>query len=316
MSCKNHTFQGGFLWVVLLLLLFPAGIRGEEKVYSVETVPNVHLTDGTRYLSDPEGVLSRTAADSINRMLYGLDRQTGIQVAVVILPSIGDEDCFDFTHRLFERWGVGQKGIDNGLVMLVVKDQRCIQMETGYGLEGDLPDAIAKRIQLNDMIPYLGKGDWDTGMVEGVKAVCARLDGTMVREEQQQEEAKTLTVVFACFFLAIALLILFSAFKTRREIRCPMCKKYALQRENSVVLSRKNGIKTEQVTFVCRNCGNRLTRIVKSDDRSGFSGGAGPLIGGGLGGLGGGLGRGFGGGGFGGGFGGGRTGGGGAGSRF
>ena len=75
---------------------------------------------------------------------------------------IGEEDCFNFCHQLLNKWGVGKKDKNNGLVILLVTDQRCIQFYTGYGLEGVLPDAICKRIQTRYMIPYLKDGNWDT----------------------------------------------------------------------------------------------------------------------------------------------------------
>lgn len=84
--------------------------------------------------------------------------------------------------------GSGQEKENNGLVILLVTDQRCIQFYTGYGLEGDLPDAICKRIQTKYMIPYLKDSNWDAGMVAGVKAVCARLDGSM---EMTRKRRKT-----------------------------------------------------------------------------------------------------------------------------
>ena len=108
-------------------------------------------------------------------MLYALEQQTGIETVVAVVPSIGNEDCFEFSHQLLNEWGVGKKDKNNGLVILLVTDQRCIQFYTGYGLEGDLPDAICKRIQTRDMIPYLKDGNWDAGMVAGVRAYVSAL---------------------------------------------------------------------------------------------------------------------------------------------
>ena len=76
-------------------------------------------------------------------------------------------------------WKVGKKSKDNGLVILLVEDQRTIRFITGYGLEGDLPDAICKRIQVKKMNPFFRNNNWDGGMVSGIQAVCARLDGSM-----------------------------------------------------------------------------------------------------------------------------------------
>lgn len=299
-----------FLLVVLCL-----PVQAQEKIYTVDNIPKVHLKNKLQYTCNPAGILSQAACDSIDRMLYNLEEKTGIETVVAVVPSIGQEDCFEFSHQLLNKWGVGKKDKNNGLVILLVTDQRCIQFYTGYGLEGDLPDAICKRIQTKYMIPYLKTGNWNEGMVNGVRAVYKRLDGSMVNEDASDEggisKSKLLLVVFG--FLGVALVI--SIIAIRASTRCPQCGKHKLQRTGSKVVARRNGVKTEDVTYTCRNCGYTLVRRQQTydDDYHGRGGGGGgPFIGG------------FGGGGFGGGgggfsggsFGGGMGGGGGAGSRF
>ena len=68
----------------------------ENKIYTVDNIPKVHLQNKTRYVCNPEGILSEAAVDSIDRMLYHLEEQTGIESVVAVLPSIGEVDCFDF----------------------------------------------------------------------------------------------------------------------------------------------------------------------------------------------------------------------------
>lgn len=300
-----------FISITLFLCLL--ALVQAQRVYTTRNIPKVHLQDRTRYVCNPEGILSAAATDSIDRMLYALEQQTGIETVVAVLPSIGEEECFDFSHRLLNEWGVGKRGKNNGLVILLVTDQRCIQFYTGYGLEGALPDALCKRIQTRDMIPYLKDGNWDAGMVAGVRAVCARLDGSMENdgETEEEEDLSVMEVLLLFFgFSAIGLLIAFLA--VRAATRCPNCGKYKLQRSGSTLVSRRNGVRTEDVTYTCRNCGHRIVRRQQSYDENyrGRGGGSGPVIFGG--GFGGSSGGGFSGGSFGGGMGGG----GGAGSRF
>lgn len=286
-----------------------------QEVYTTKNIPKVHLQDKTRYVCNPANILSVAACDSIDRMLYALEQQTGIETVVAVVPSIGSEDCFDFTHQLLNEWGVGKKGKNNGLVILLVTDQRCIQFYTGYGLEGDLPDAICKRIQTRYMIPYLKNGNWDEGMVAGVRAVCARLDGSMVNDTEGGEDGLPIGYMLLGLLGIIAVASFFGILAQRRATKCPNCGQHKLQRSGSVLVSRRNGVKTEDVTYTCRNCGHQVVRRQQSyDENYRGGGGGGPVIFGGMGG-----GRGFGGsgGGFGGGsFGGGMGGGGGAGSRF
>lgn len=300
-------------WLFLLTLcftLFPSVI--EAKTYSINDVPNIRKIDKRQYLSDPEHILSQETAAHINISLYHLEEQTGIETAVVILPSIGNEEVFDFAYSLGKQWGVGKKKKDNGLVILLVIDQHRIQFATGYGLEGVLPDATCKKIQLENMIPSFKNGDWNQGMANGIDAVCARLSGSMQNDQSNNNNVDVIYSfliflgIFAFFCLSIYL-------KNKKANCCPNCGKAQLQRTGSQILNTVNGVKTEMVTYTCRHCGHQITRQQKSYDENyrghGFGG---PIIGGG-----GFFGGGDGGDSFGGGdFGGGDFGGGGSGTGF
>ena len=299
-------------FILATFLLFP--LQAQEKVYTVDNLPKVHLQNKMQYVCNPAGILSQAACDSIDSMLYALEQQTGIETVVAVVPSIGEEDCFNFCHQLLNKWGVGKKDKNNGLVILLVTDQRCIQFYTGYGLEGVLPDAICKRIQTRYMIPYLKDGNWDAGMVAGLKATCQRLDGSMENDALSDSNSGgsfDFVLAILCFIAIGGGLAFFSA---RKQSRCPNCGKHQLQRSGSAVVSRINGVKTEDVTYTCRNCGHTIIRRQQSYDNDYHhrgGGGGGPFIGGFGGGSFGG-GGGFGGGSFGGGMGGGGS----AGSRF
>lgn len=144
------------------------------QVYTVETVPNTKLVNNS-YVSDPAGLLNAYTVSEINGLLDSLEKKATAQVAVVMLPSIGDADRFEFAQALFRKWGIGQSGKDNGLLILFIEDQRNIRFHTGYGLEGVLPDAICKRIQQDFMVPHFKNADYNTGMREGIKEVYRRL---------------------------------------------------------------------------------------------------------------------------------------------
>lgn len=301
--------------ILATFLLIP--LQAQEKVYTVDNLPKVHLQNKMQYVCNPTGILSQAVCDSIDAMLYALEQQTGIETVVAVVPSIGEESCFDFSHQLLNKWGVGKKEMNNGLVILLVKDQRCIQFYTGYGLEGILPDAICKRIQTQYMIPYLKDGNWDAGMLAGVKATCQRLDGSMENDSVSEPEGSGSKDMIIAIIGFIAFGIGVAFYASWNQSRCPKCGKHKLQRSSSRPISNVNGIKTEEVVYTCRNCGHMVKRQQQSYDddyRHRGGGRGGPFIGG----FGGGRGHGGGfGGGFGGGsFGGGSGGGGGAGSRF
>ena len=294
-------------------LLFILSLLGclslQAKEYTIKEIPMVHLQDRTRYVSNPDGILSASAVATMDNIPYNLEQSTGIQTLVVAVTGIEGGDCFDFAYRLGKEMGVGQKGRDNGLVILLSTDERCIQFATGYGLEGVLPDAICKRIQNRYMLEAFSQGDWDTGMLEGIRAVNGYLDGSMENIGSNEDEDMTPLYIFGAFMLGGLGLFGWAVWN---QNRCPKCKKHKIQRISSQVLSRANGFITEETTYLCQNCGHTFTRKTKSSDpnyRGPRSGG--PTIfmgGGGFGGRGGGF--------SGGSFGGGSFGGGGAGSRF
>ena len=295
---------------ILFTLCLLGCLAIQAKEYTIQEIPMVHLQDRTRYVSNPDNILSPSAVATMDSILYALEQKTGIQTLVVAVTGIEGGDCFDFAYRLGKEMGVGQKERDNGLVILLSTDERCVQFATGYGLEGVLPDAICKRIQSRYMVQHLGKDDWDTGMVEGIRAVNSYLDGSMENIGSEEAEDMTPLYIFGAFVLGGMGLVGSGVW---RNNRCPKCKKHQIQRISSQTLSRANGFITEETTYLCQNCGHTFTRKTKSSDpnyRGPRSGG--PTIfmgGGGFGGRGGG--------GFSGGsFGGGSFGGGGAGSRF
>lgn len=295
----------------ILLILGMLALLVWGKVYTPTTIPMVHLEDRTRYTCNPDDILSVTAVGTMDSIFYALEQQTGIQVVVAVVGEIEPADCFEFAHALFTAQGVGQKGKDNGLVILLSTEERCIQFVTGYGLEGTLPDAICKRIQSKYMVDLLGDERWDEAMVAGSRALYNHLlgDPTLINEERAEvKEDRQALIGFAAFVgVSVVFCFLIVYVVVRKQSQCPKCKQHTLKRSGSMTIMRRNGIRRDQVTFTCTNCGHNVYRI--EDHHIGGGGGVGgPIIGGGRGG--------FGGGSFGGSFGGGCSGGGGAGSRF
>lgn len=291
------------LGVLLLLFCFLA-VAG-AKVYRVGDVPMVHLADRTRYVSNPDGILSPASVATIDSLLFALEGKTGIQVLVAVLGDIEGGDCFDFAYRLGKENGVGQKERDNGLVVLLSTGERCVQFATGYGLEGVMPDAICKRIQQQYMVEHFANGDWDAGMVAGMRAVCGVLDGSMenIGDEDADEELIALAVFLTMIFGGLAVIILAVWYSSR----CPNCGKHKVHRISSRIVNRCNGYLVRENTYRCQNCGHTFMRKEHTDDNSNNHRRGSVVIGGGGFGRGGGLGGSFGGGSF---------GGGGAGSRF
>jgi len=155
---------------IIFILLIAIVSTAHSQSHTVETVPNTKLINNS-YVSNPDQLLSDQAVARINLLLDSLEKKTSAQVAIVMLNSIGDADIFDFAQSLFVKWGIGKSGTDNGLLILYVQDKRTVRFHTGYGLEGDLPDAICKRIQTQKMVPRFKEGDIDGGMIAGAEEV-------------------------------------------------------------------------------------------------------------------------------------------------
>lgn len=170
--------------------------------FTVETIPNVQVADSNAFVSNPDGILSAGTTARLDEMISGLRKTNTAEMAVVVVKSIGDRDIKSFATDLFEYWKIGRKEKDNGLLILFVENQRKITFETGYGVEGVLPDAICKRIQVQDMLPYFKQGNYDEGMVQGVQRVITRLttdeanDELLVAPDSENADIKQMLIYY------------------------------------------------------------------------------------------------------------------------
>lgn len=141
------------------------------KQWTIKNVPNPKKINNS-FVSNPDRILLPKTVKKINKLLQEVEDKTTAQVAVVLLESIGDEVPKTFANELFNKWGVGQKGTDNGLLVLFVLDQRRIEFETGYGLEPILPDALCYEVQQEQMVPYFKEKKYATGMLKGMEKIA------------------------------------------------------------------------------------------------------------------------------------------------
>lgn len=158
------TGQFKLLWLVFWLIAIAGSAQIPER------------PQPQRLVNDFAGILSESEMNSLEETLVAFDRETSTQVVVVTVNSLEGYDRADFTYRLGESWGVGQKGKNNGIVVLVKpktgREPGQVYIAVGYGLEGVIPDAVANRqIVQNEMIPRFKENNYYSGIANGVKVI-------------------------------------------------------------------------------------------------------------------------------------------------
>src|SRR5439155_15220978 len=130
------------------------------------------------YFNDYAGVVSKEAAHRFNEQLAQFERDSSDQVVVAVFPKMqSDSDIADYTQRLAQAWGVGQKERRNGVVLFVFVQDRKMFIQVGYGLEGALPDVTAFDITEYKIKPYLRNGDYEGGMAVGIDSIFKAIHG-------------------------------------------------------------------------------------------------------------------------------------------
>lgn len=128
-------------------------------------------------VNDYAGVLSPEASARLEQKLAGFERETSTQVVVLTIPSLQGDVMEQFAIRVAEQWKPGQKGKDNGVLLILAKDEHKVRIEVGMGLQGVLPDITASHIIRDVMRPYLKDGNFDQGITAGVDAILAATKG-------------------------------------------------------------------------------------------------------------------------------------------
>jgi len=131
----------------------------------------------TRWVTDTAGFMSPQAATALDRRLEAYEQQTGHQVLVYIGQTTGGPAIEDWADRAFQKWKVGRKGIDDGLVLFIMAQDRRLRFEVGYGLEGQVPDSLAGRVIDQIIVPRISAGDQDGAVTSGIDAITQVIGG-------------------------------------------------------------------------------------------------------------------------------------------
>lgn len=159
----------------------------------------------TGYVNDFAGVLSAQTKILLESELTAFTASTSNEIAVAIIPTLGDDYIENFATRLFKDWGVGSKTSDNGVLLLVAVAEHKLRIEVGYGLEGALPDLVAQSIINNTIAPRLKENDYDAAILSGVRDIEAATQfeyiGSSVNETPRSSTSPRAIEAFILFGL-------------------------------------------------------------------------------------------------------------------
>jgi uncharacterized protein len=128
-------------------------------------------------VNDLTGTLSAEQRSALEQTLAEFEKRKGAQIAVLLVPSAKPEPVQMFAVRVQESWKLGRKGVDDGVLLAIAKDDRELHIEVGYGLEGVLPDAVAKRIIEEEIVPRFRQGDFYAGIRAGTDRIMRVIEG-------------------------------------------------------------------------------------------------------------------------------------------
>lgn len=129
------------------------------------------------FINDFAGILNSQQKQELESVCAGLKQNTGAEMAIAIVKSVEPLDSKLYAVKLFEKWKIGEKGKDNGILLLLALEEKRIEVEVGYGLEGTVPDALAGRILDAYAVPYFKKGEFGEGIIQTAKALSKTIKG-------------------------------------------------------------------------------------------------------------------------------------------
>ena len=192
MQFKVSSLSRNFSIGLLSVLFFPIASHALE----IQTVPNPRETNGG-WVTDMADILSDETEAKINRTISQLEAKNGTEIAVVTVPETAPADSPKaFTTALFNDWGIGKQGEDNGVLLLVSVGDRRVEIETGYGIEPILPDRNVSQIIETHIVPKFKAGNMDGGVFAGTQALVTALDTTTLDTTPQRNSPFSLWQLF------------------------------------------------------------------------------------------------------------------------
>ena len=260
MSLKVRYLLGVMLLLVCSSIVF-------ATPYTPSTVPHPRQWNASAFVSNPDAILTTAEASAIQQVAVQLNQATGVELVTVALRDIGYADAFDFALELFNRWGIGARGRNNGVLIFLALESRDIQIITGGGIEGLLPDAACSRILHDQMIPLLSEGRYAEGLLAGNKAIALRLTDQRAMEElllgyKRKPVTASPWQELSIFSLIVALLALIYYWCAPR---CPKCRKKGIKVRTEMLEQatyKHSGLGIKHYTCPC--CGHTWEKKFKT----------------------------------------------------
>ena len=215
----NHVNRRGFpvrLFAIAVAFLLATGALA-YPAYAKTALPARPAP--ARLMTDLAGMLGRSAVDEIESQLVLLWQDTGVQFAVVTVPDLRGDTIENYSVRLFEAWGIGEAGKDNGLLLLIAAEEREMKLETGYGLEGELPDSFLGRVIDQALVPKFKAGDPAAGIRASIKMVSDRLKGRAGEGPGTEESSESIGEIAAVIVFLIIVMSIIAISSRRRGPR-------------------------------------------------------------------------------------------------
>lgn len=298
MKLKQLFYKSFLLFIGIIIFSFSSQYS-YAKVYKLDDIPNVHLLDSTQWVSDPANILSLSERENINSIISNIHRESSVEMAVVVLESIGDQYIEDFANKLFIKWGLGQKSKDNGLLYLIVLDQKKHRLEIGYGLEPIITDLYSANLLKGVSKKYFRNSNYSEGIAFVVsdlqhKIIIAKDDIAYANENGDNDDIGYLPILVLWGFVFIIFLIYsYSTIRKYSSIISPTIarKSYSqldIDRNNLYMFSflsiiglllmpfikkllEKEKKRLESILNVCANCNSEDTEFIKDYKGAGLS---------------------------------------------
>ncbi len=196
--------------LVLNGLLFFAMLYGCSAALRAQTISVPYLIG---HVNDYANMLSLNATAELEAALKAHEDSTSNQVAVLIIPSLEGAVLEEYSIKVVETWKLGRADKDNGVLLLIARDDRKVRMEVGNGLEGDLPDIMSGRIIRNQIVPRFKEGNYEAGVRDGVHAILAAIQGAYVATEEEnssQPDWMFRLIFFGIFMLVVGVFTVIS----------------------------------------------------------------------------------------------------------